>query len=336
MARFEHPETPPPGPTRAAPRRRPPFWRLAPATFGISVLCGALFVASLAWPSIVDRGAMVPDAIWSGEAWRLVTSVFLHGGPLHVAFNVLWFVSLGSAIEARYGGLAVLALTLLTGVAGGAAEMVAAGLRYGGAVGLSGAVYGLFFFGFIALRPLGGPFAGLFSKANAWLLAGWGVLAFVLTYFDFARIGNFAHLAGAVSGALVGVTMYLRGGRRLAMGAATFVLLGALGLAAWRPTFNPRWQLWRAVTFFDDGRPDRAVPLFAELAERHPDQARFQGLYALSLAAAGRPGEARQVWDAIPEAELKKLSPQVRLMYQDLVRAAAEGAPTKSPPEPLD
>ena len=51
-----------------------------------------------------------------GEYWRLLASTFLHGGQLHLAFNMMALYSLGGFFEKLAGPLRYLALYLVCGV----------------------------------------------------------------------------------------------------------------------------------------------------------------------------------------------------------------------------
>ena len=82
-------------------------------TFVLIVICVIVFILS-GWGYehgkimglfIVDFSGYVVDRslpeIRRGEIWRLITPVFIHFGPLHIIFNMLWLRDLGSMIEAR-------------------------------------------------------------------------------------------------------------------------------------------------------------------------------------------------------------------------------------------
>ena len=102
---------------------------------------------------LIDAGALVPftgvtaggdfvGGILGGEWWRLLSSMFLHAGLIHLGFNcyVLWIF--GNEIERQIGRLFTLAVFLVTGVFAGAASFAfAPGLTVG--VGASGAIFGL-------------------------------------------------------------------------------------------------------------------------------------------------------------------------------------------------
>ena len=305
---------PPPG--TGPVRRMPPRWKWAPGTVAITVLCGGLWLYSSGHPAIVDAGAMVPIQVWQGQWWRLITSVFLHGSFFHVAFNVALWWNLGALIEVRYGTARLLALMLVTGVAGSLGQMIAPGLGMTGAIGLSGAVYGVFFFGFLALRPLGGPFGQLFSKTFAVILAGWGLFAVVLTKLDILPVANWAHGLGAITGLLIGAVAASRGVRR-GLATAGFVAFAlALGLAAWRPVWSPGWQAYEATQALADHHFEASIQRFAPLVKRYPQVVAFQWRYALALAEAGRGVEGRKVYDGLTRAQKDQVPPPVRRIFE--------------------
>ena len=77
----------------------------------------------------------------SGQWWRLVTYMFLHGGLLHIGFNMWCLWDLGALAESLYGRWTYAAVYLLTGIAAGLASV---GWNPGvTSVGASGAIFGL-------------------------------------------------------------------------------------------------------------------------------------------------------------------------------------------------
>ena len=54
----------------------------------------------------------------SGQWWRLLTCVFIHGGLLHIAFNMWCLWDLGRLAESVYGHWTFAAVYLLTGLGG--------------------------------------------------------------------------------------------------------------------------------------------------------------------------------------------------------------------------
>lgn len=102
--------------------------------------------------ALIDAGGLVPfsggtlaqptGGIVGGEWWRLLSSMFLHAGLIHLGLNayVLWIF--GVEIERQIGRLFTLAVFLVTGVFAGATSYAFAG-SFAIAVGASGAIFGL-------------------------------------------------------------------------------------------------------------------------------------------------------------------------------------------------
>lgn len=306
------------GPSAAPGTRQamPPRWKWAPGTVAVSVLCGGLWIATKLHPALVERGAMVPIEVWNGQWWRLVTALFLHGSFIHVGFNVALWWNLAALIEVRYGTVRLLGLALLTGVAGNAAEMMFSGIHYPGAIGLSGAVFGIFFFGFLALRPLGGPFGLLFSKTFAVVLIGWAVLCVALTRLHILPVANFAHAVGALSGLCIGAIVAFKGWRKVALSVAGAALAVGLTLGAWRPPWSPGWQLWTGSEALAHHHTKAALAHLAPLAKRFPNEVAVQWRYAVALAEDGRGIEARRIYQGFTEKQKAQVPKPVRLIFE--------------------
>jgi len=82
-----------------------------------------------------------PAVFQGGEWWRLVTSMFLHGGLLHLALNMWGLRVLGPFVESVLGGTAFLILYF---VSGAGASLVSIAMNYERpSLGASGAIFAL-------------------------------------------------------------------------------------------------------------------------------------------------------------------------------------------------
>jgi rhomboid protease GluP len=181
---------------------------------------------------VLNAGALIPALVAQGEAWRLLFSMFLHSGIVHLGFNMLSLYFLGAFVEQAFGRGGFLALYLLSGISGGLAYLYFGGFNVP-AVGASGAIFGL----------LGGVLGyalrrGTFSWQNPLIRQLLILLALNLYLgFSIANVSNTAHLGGLaggfVFGWLVAPSIYSRKRRRAISPIA--IVLGAeiLLLAAW-------------------------------------------------------------------------------------------------------
>jgi rhomboid protease GluP len=181
---------------------------------------------------VLQRGALIPALVAQGEAWRLVSSVFLHSGITHLGFNMLSLYFLGSFTEESFGRSRFFALYLLSGVSGGLAYLYFGGFNQP-AVGASGAIFGL----------LGGVLGyalrrGTFSWQNP-LIRQLLILLAINLYIGLsvANISNTAHLGGLVGGLafgwLVAPTVYARKRTRALAPVIAVLAVEILLLAAW-------------------------------------------------------------------------------------------------------
>lgn len=74
--------------------------------------------------AVTELGVKYGPAIAAGEWWRLITPVFLHASPLHLAFNMYALFLMGPTLERYYGNARFLALYLLAGFAGNVVSLV--------------------------------------------------------------------------------------------------------------------------------------------------------------------------------------------------------------------
>ncbi|MFO0617295.1 MAG: rhomboid family intramembrane serine protease [Polyangiaceae bacterium] len=184
----------------------------------MKVLCGAVDKARA--ESFLYRFGFVPDSF---TPYSLVTHQFLHGGILHLVFN-LWFLWLsGCNLEDRWGR----GLFLLFYVGGGigaafvhklfasdtGVPLIGASGSIAAAMGAFLAVLGATRIRFFYLYAIGFRFrTGTFEASAYWMLPLWLVTevveAFVLKKDG---VAHFAHVGGFVLGLLVGLAMRFSG-----------------------------------------------------------------------------------------------------------------------------
>jgi membrane associated rhomboid family serine protease len=146
------------------------------------------------------------------------TSMFMHGGLLHIGFNMLFLFVFGPQVEGLCGHLRLLAYYLLCGIAGGIAMLAVGPDSHVPTIGASGAIAGVLG-GYLVNFPLArirtivpiGCFP-LFLRLPALLVIGVWALAQFVTGFDAlsARAAEsqggtayFAHIGGFCAGVLL-------------------------------------------------------------------------------------------------------------------------------------
>ena len=127
-------------------------------TYAMMAICILMYLATWVFPSLKSSLALVPLFLMS-RPWTILTGAFLHGGLLHILFNMLSLYWVGRAIEPVLGWWRFLTVYLVSAL-GGSAFILAWCLiqpseLFVGTVGASGAVFGLFGAVFV-LQRLGG------------------------------------------------------------------------------------------------------------------------------------------------------------------------------------
>ncbi len=183
---------------------------------------GGGFGAPSSWLLTDFGGTWKP--LMADEPWRLLTSVFLHAGLMHLAFNLLAIASVGPRIEELYGRATTAGVFIVTGVIASFASIsLRSGLGVG--IGASGALMGL-----IGVAAGYGHRAGR-GRGHALRndMLKWSGYTFV---FGFAvGADNWAHLFGLLAGGAFGLAVkpawWVR--RRWLAARIVFGLVGAAG-----------------------------------------------------------------------------------------------------------
>jgi membrane associated rhomboid family serine protease len=188
---------------------------VSPAVKWIIIANIVMYVATLIYNPIIDYLGLVPRrVVREAWIWQLGTYMFLHGGPIHILFNMLGVWMFGTELERLWGTKFFSRFYAVTGIGAGL-TVVAVGLLPFEAtqptydfptIGASGALYGLLmaFALYYPDRPI--LMFLLFPVPAKYFVMILGALAFLAG--PGGEISNAAHLGGLVFGYI-----YLRGGR---------------------------------------------------------------------------------------------------------------------------
>jgi membrane associated rhomboid family serine protease len=172
-------------------------------SYAIIAICVFVFVLQTARPSLSRDISFVPY-LGRSEPWRFLTSAFAHGGITHILFNMLalWMVG-AQYLERLLGGARYAAVYLVSAIGGSVCYLLMSpavpfdgsnpSSWYIGAVGASGAVFGLFGALLVLNRHLGRSSAGMYATIGINAVIG----------FVVPGIAWQAHLGGLLTGAAV-------------------------------------------------------------------------------------------------------------------------------------
>ncbi|PIC65097.1 rhomboid family intramembrane serine protease [Sporosarcina sp. P13] len=139
--------------------------------------------------------------IANGEYWRLLTPMFLHGGFMHLLFNMFSLFIFGPELEKIAGKARFITIYMLAGIFGDIATFFLQGPEYTH-VGASGAIFGVF-----------GAFGALvyytkhvFPQLKQVILPII-VISVVMTFLG-SNINVTAHIAGIITGFLIGLSYF--------------------------------------------------------------------------------------------------------------------------------
>lgn len=184
-----------------------------------------------------------PAIIEDGEWWRIVSSMFLHIGFIHLFMNMLAVYFLGAAVERIYGNVRFIIIYFLAGIGGGLASFAFTTTISAGA---SGALFGLFgallFFGLIHkqifFQTIG---SSLFIIIGINLVFG----------FLVPQVDNGAHLGGLLAGFIASAILHLPGKKKTAiqfsaLAAYGLIIVGLLTFGMANNLNNPSYLLMKS------------------------------------------------------------------------------------------
>ena len=268
----------------------------------------------------------------TGQWWRLLTYMFMHGGILHIAFNMWCLWDLGALAESLYGRVTYGAIYIITGAGAGLASVAwNPGVL---SVGASGAIFGL------AGALIASFYLGEFSLPSVALrgtLRSLLIFAAFNLFFGtmFAGVDNAAHIGGLVIGLILGAAIAKlaphEGSDRL--GVIALVLLALIGAGAgvrrWRsgpmrtalafqalggsqgdpvarlkmiieqnPNLAPA-HFALAQTYFEQQKFSEAEAEFKKVVELQPKSTRARFDLGMTYLSLNRPEEAKATFNGM-------------------------------------
>ncbi|HEY5513656.1 MAG TPA: rhomboid family intramembrane serine protease [Geomonas sp.] len=131
-----------------------------------------------------------------GRFWTLISASYLHGGLLHIFFNMMALRQIGPWVSSEFGPKRTFIIYTLSGVSGFLVSCLA-GVPFtiGASASVCGLIGALFFFG----KSRGGSYGAAVSRE----VSGW-LISLILFGLVMPGINNWGHGGGIVGGIVLG------------------------------------------------------------------------------------------------------------------------------------
>ena len=233
--------------------------------------------------ALIDFGANYGPLTVNGQWWRLLTCLFVHGGLLHIGFNMWCLWDLGRLAESVYGHWTFTVVYFLCGLSASIGSVIWNPEVL--SVGASGAIFG------IAGALISSFYLGEFSLPRT---AVSGLLRSVLMFVGYnlvfgamiAHVDNAAHVGGLVMGLILGALIAKVAPahdailRRIAVLVFGAVLVAGGGLWLLRSRAHYLVQRGSGLARLNAGDPDAAIRELQKSAQQQPDSVATHGALA--------------------------------------------------------
>ena len=175
--------------------------RLTPMVQNLIIInCIVFLIQKLSLNAFLPIFAFNPEAAHI-YLWQFLTYAFLHGGLMHILFNMLSLWMFGSELEDYWNKSYFLKFYLFCCITGAAMLWVAnfLGWPQGIAIGASGGVYGVLIAYAMIWPEREVLFFGFFPMKVKYMV---GILMLMIAFSQDAGIAHMAHLGGAMGGFL--------------------------------------------------------------------------------------------------------------------------------------
>ena len=164
-------------------------------TYALMALCTLIYIFQIFFPSLTALGAVNGTLVRNGQAYRLITSMFMHGSIWHLLCNMYSLYVIGCATENYFGKKKFLLIYLVSGIIG---SMFSCIFNTGWSLGASGAIFGLMgalcYFGYYYRLYMG---KALYNEIIPVIILNLA-LSLVVSNIDF-----YAHIGGLIGGVFI-------------------------------------------------------------------------------------------------------------------------------------
>ncbi len=177
------------------------MYKIKYAFLWLSLICVIAFALQNLTGGFTELFVLNFYALYGFQVWRFLTAIFLHGGIVHLLYNLFALLFFGFILERKIGSRNFLIVFFISGIIG---NIIAINF-YSSSLGASGAIYGIL--GCLAIiNPMMMVFAfgilmPMFIAAIVWIIGDlMGVFG-----FGGSNIGYIAHLGGVFVGIAAGI-----------------------------------------------------------------------------------------------------------------------------------
>ena len=193
------------------------------ALYGLSLLLdpGAIFrphglmgILAPSMQSSLDVGMSGAYPVFQERRWwTIFTAIYLHGGLIHILFNMMWVRQLGPLVKELFGPFRLFVIFTVSGVVG---FVVSSFMGNAFTLGASGSIFGLLAAAIVYGRQRRST---MFTRQ----FLQWAVMLFIFGLF-FDGVDNSAHAGGFVGGYVTALAFSRQQSEREGLG--TYLLAG--------------------------------------------------------------------------------------------------------------
>ncbi|GAF66258.1 hypothetical protein BTS2_3158 [Bacillus sp. TS-2] len=268
--------------------------------------------------TLIEFGAKYNPLILEGEWWRLLSSMFLHIGFLHVLMNSIALYFLGTLVERMFGSARFLIIYFISGFFGTLASLW---MNISIGAGASGAIFGLFgailYFGLIHKRL----FIRTMGKNVLFILIINLAIGFFIPVVDMS-----AHVGGLIAGFFAAMLVQLPHQKKSRVQLYSLMLLVLVLLSSYlmkdllmQKEEHDYLEVQVAQEYINDEQYEQAELVLKRVLEKDTSVAEAYFLYGYLLATKEDYLMAKQMFE-----QAVQLNPELHSAYYNLSLIAEE------------